>query len=102
MELREICEKRSAAVNALGSSAALELEQRLADVEASDTVADLIALFPDDVVEQSASARALRLKAGYRLVFRSGHVTTPITSTGSTDWGEVSRMRIVAIEADDG
>ena len=100
--LREICEKRRAAVDALGTSAALELEQRLADIEAVDTVADLSALFPDDVVALSPVERALRLNAGYKLVFRSGHVKTPTTSTGVTDWEKVTRIRIVALEADHG
>lgn len=100
-ELREICEKRGAAIAALGTAVALELDQRLADIEASDTVADLEALFPAEVRERSPSERVLRLRTGYRVVFRSGHVKTPLTSTGATDWERVTRMRILAIEADD-
>ena len=100
-ELRDICEKRRAAVNALGTSAALELEQRLADIEALDNVADLASLFPDDISDHSPIERSLRLTTGHRLLFRSGHVKTPLTSTGATDWKKVTRMRIVAIEADD-
>ena len=100
-ELREICEKRGAAIAALGPAAALELEQRLADIEFLETVADLAALFPDNVIERSSNDWALRLNTGYSVVFRSGHVTTPLTSSGGTDWVKVTRMRILAIEADD-
>lgn len=100
-ELREICEKRDAAVAALGTAAALELEQRLADIEALETAADLGALFPADVLERSQTERALRLRAGYKIAFRSGHVHTPFTPMGDTDWRKVTRMRILAIEADD-
>jgi len=99
--LRDICEKREVAVASMGLSAALELEDRLADIDASDTVVDFALLFPDDVIDQSPEKRFLRLKSGHQLVFRSGHVKTPTTSTGATDWGKVSRMRIVAIEVAD-
>jgi hypothetical protein len=101
-ELREICEKRAVAVAALGLAAALELEQRLADIEASDTAAELSALFPDDISNRTPVERGLRIKAGYWLVFCSGHVRTPTTSAGATDWDGVTRMRVVALEADHG
>jgi hypothetical protein len=100
-ELRAICEKRETAIAAFGAAAALELEQRLADIDAADTVADLATLFPDNVLEVSPSEQALRLKTGYRLRFCSGHVRTPLTSSGATDWENVARMRILAIERDD-
>lgn len=100
-ELREICEKRGTAIASLGPATALELEQRLADIEALDTVADLAALFPDNVVERSSSERALRLSTGHSLVFRCGHVKAPLTLAGATDWEKVTRMRILAIETDD-
>lgn len=72
----------------------------MADIEASDTVADLALLFPDDIVERSSSEQALRLKTGFSLVYLSGHVTSPLASAGGTDWGKVTRVRISAIEAD--
>jgi hypothetical protein len=101
-ELRDICEKRMAAMDALGTAAALELEKRLADIEALETVADLASLFPDATVDRSPVERSLRLTTGQELVFRSGHATTPTTPTGATDWAKVNRMRIMAIEIDNG
>lgn len=100
-ELREICEKREAAVAAIGPAAALELAQRLADIIEFDSVADFAVLFPGDVLDRSIEERSLRLNAGVELVFRSGHVQTPTTSTKAVDWGKVTRIRIVAIESTD-
>ena len=74
---------------------------RLADIEALDTSAEFATLFPDDVLDRSPHERSLRLLTGHKIVFRSGHVNTPTTRTGATNWTEVTRMRIVALEASD-
>ena len=97
--LRDICEKREAAVAAIGESAALELEERLADIDAMDTVDDLALMYPGEIIDRTPDERALRLKSGYDLVFRAGHAKRPVTQEGATDWSEVSRIRVVAIES---
>ena len=81
---------------------AYELAQRLADIDAAATVAELANLFPDDIVDRSGGERALRLEAGHDLVFCVGHVEIPVLNEGSTDWTRVSRIRITALEARDG
>jgi hypothetical protein len=99
VELRRICESRRRATNVLGIEPARELEQRLADLAALATAAELSGLFRDDIVDRSPSERALRLDAGYNLVFCAGHVDVPVLKDGSTDWTRVSRIRIIALEA---
>jgi hypothetical protein len=99
-QLREICERREAAIAALGESVALELEERLADIDALDTVADLSSMFPGDVIDRTPEERSITLKAGAHLVFRAGHVRTPVDSASATDWSKVSRIRVVGIESD--
>jgi hypothetical protein len=47
-ELRDICERRNVAEEKLGVAAALELAQRLADIDA-ETAKDLFSLFPEDI-----------------------------------------------------
>jgi hypothetical protein len=101
LELRDICERREVAVATLGIPAALELEQRLADIEACNTVADLMSLFPDDIIDRSPDERSFLLTTGHAVVFRSGHVKTPTTSAGATDWERVTRIRIIALEIGD-
>jgi hypothetical protein len=97
-ELREICEKRAAAVRALGLQAALELERCLADIEAAESVADVEMLYHERVVDHSPHERALRFALEHTLIFRSGHVRTHNLSTGATDWERVTRLRITAIK----
>lgn len=99
LELRSICESRRRATNRLGAEAAYELTQRLADIFAFATAAELAELFPNDIVDRSPSERALRLQSGHDLVFCAGHVDVPVLEDGSTDWTKISRLRIIALEA---
>ena len=97
-EIRDVCELRARAAERLGREAAIELEQRLADAEAVECAGELCALFPDAITERSGDRRSLRLSTGHEIVFGSGHLKTPITSQGATNWAKVTRIRIVAIE----
>jgi hypothetical protein len=98
-QVREICEKRKDAMDALGAAAATELAERLADIDAMGTAAELMELFSGDLERSSADEFALLLRAGYRVVMRSGHPKRPATTAGTADWSKVTRLRIVAIEA---
>jgi hypothetical protein len=100
-ELRSICENRRRAATVMGDEAARELSQRLADLAALATVADLADLFPADIIERSPMERALRLQARHDLIFCAGHVQVPTTEGGGTDWTRVSRVRIIALETRD-
>lgn len=97
VQIREICEKRARAVAAIGEQAALELERRLADIEACSDVAELEALCGDDLQVVASHRRALHLADGIRMMFTSGHTKPRLTRTGATDWGKVTRLRIDAI-----
>ncbi len=96
--LRSICQNRRIAKTALGEDAARELATRLADFAASTTVAELSDLFADDIVDRPPSERSLHLHTGYNLVFRSGHFTSPVDADGATDWTQVTRIQVVALE----
>lgn len=86
----------------MGAEAARELSQRLADLAAVATVAELVDLFPTNVIDRSPTERAVRLRAGHDLIFRAGHVQIPVTEDGGTDWTRVSRIRIIALETRNG
>ena len=102
VELRSTCENRRTATTVMGAQAARELSQRVADLIALNTVADLADLFAEDILDRSPTERALRLRAGHDLVFCAGHVQVPMTEGGGTDWTRVSRIRIIALEARNG
>jgi len=95
-KLREVCEKRAAATAELGYAAARELSDRLADMEALDTVAELSRMFGKAILARSETEKALRLNSGFDVVFVSGHPLRPITEP--TDWETITRMKIIAIE----
>jgi len=100
--LREICEKRDVATTELGYAAARELAQRLADMEALDSVAELSQLLGDTIHDRSPTEKSLRLNSGFDVVFVSGHASPEGTEPKATDWKRTSRVRIMAIERTDG
>jgi hypothetical protein len=99
IELRTICESRRRATIVLGTEAARELAQRLADLSALSTAAELTDLFAGDIIDRSPRERVLRLQCGRDLIFCAGHVDVPVMENGSTDWARVSRLRLLALEA---
>lgn len=95
--IREICERHARAVAEIGEQAAVELQRRLADIDACNDAAEFEALCGADLQAISGHSRALPLTDGVRLVFVSGHAKPRLTKTGATDWGKVTRIRIEAI-----
>lgn len=93
--LRELCEKRAAAVKKLGDVVARKLRTRLDDLEAAPTVAALAAGRPHPLKGDRAGQFAVDLAGGYRLVFAPDHDPTPTHPDGSTDW---ARVTIICIE----
>jgi len=83
----------------LGVTAGVELHRRLADIGAAQNVAEYLELFPNVVVDRSPHERVLLIGERQFLVFRSGHVHTPMTDNGATDWSKVKRIYLMAIEA---
>jgi hypothetical protein len=97
-ELREICEKRSVAAAELGYAAARELAERLADIEAIDTVAELSLLLGEAIRDRSPTEKSLHLNSGFHVVFVSAHPLTAAATSRATDWKATTRMKITAIE----
>ena len=97
LELRSICESRKKAVAEIGTDAARELGDRLADLEACATVAEFTGLFPESVVVLSQSERAIKLVENCQLSFCSGHVKVPKMPSGEMDWAKVSRIKITSV-----
>lgn len=97
-ELREICEKRSVAAAKLGYAAARELAERIADIEATDTVAELSLLLGETISDRNPTEKSLRLSSGFDIVFASAHPSPLGATPKATDWKKTSRMKITAIE----
>jgi hypothetical protein len=101
-ELREICAKRSVATAKLGTAAALELAQKLADMEACENAAEFCKLYPGLLSDVSGNEKSLNLSSGHRVNFRSGHPSYPNPPAKVSDWNNTTRLRIVSIETSDG
>jgi hypothetical protein len=93
---RDLCEKRAIAVTMVGEQAALELERRLADIDACDTASDFAALCGNELVQTTDHRWTLTLVGGLPVLLMCGHAKPRITSTGATDWSKVTKFRIDA------
>lgn len=79
----------------LGVEVAGQLVRRLADLQAADTIADLVVGQPRSAAD--GAAIVIDLAVGKSLSIRSGHVNHPRTLTGGIDWRKVTRVQVVAI-----
>lgn len=95
-EIRDVCEKRGAAIELLGPSLAVSLERTLADFEALDNAAEIFEMFPSDSAEVSDHEREFQLD-DCSIIYRSGHSETPNMKSGGTDWNKVKRLCILTI-----
>ena len=102
-ELREICEKRDVAAAKLGYPAARELADRLADIEAVDTVTDLSQLLGDETICDSGThEKTLHLKSGLHIVLVSAHTDAMSAPQKAPEWANTTRIKIMAIERSNG
>ena len=85
----------------LGEEAALDLERRLADIDACEDAMEFRALCQDDLVETSEHRWCLHLAGGCQVEIVAGHAKPLRTETGGTDWGKVKRLRIESIGGND-
>lgn len=99
--IREICQRRALAIEELGEEAALDLERKLADIDACGDALEFRALCHDDLEELSEHRWLLRLSGGWHVEMVAGHAKPRRTETGATDWGKVTRLRIEALGRSD-
>lgn len=92
-----MCEKRAHAVETLGEIAALELERRLADIEACDTAEEFSTLCGNELTRISPHKWLLSLDKGCSIILSCGHSKPRLTTSGATDWPNVRRFRIEEI-----
>lgn len=92
--LRDICEQRKLAVRRFGQEDAELIMHRLADLDAAQTIEDLVigfVLVPNVLLQQIIVRPALVIS------FTSNHLRTPMTSTGTVDWSRVTRIKILKV-----
>lgn len=99
--LRTLCENEAAATQELGATRAGILKRRLADLRAAVSVSDLVVGNPREAADSNDNLE-IDVGAGARLVFCTNHAVTPRLASGNVDWANVSRVRLLRIERDNG
>lgn len=99
-ELRSTCESPARAKRELGDSAAAALRRYLADLEAVETVAELVEMGLD--FENCGSKVGLirfGLSEGRHLYCEVNHQHVPMSGE-TVDWTKVSRLKVIHIGGD--
>lgn len=96
-KLRQLCEDAKDAQKRLGPHSARKLRARLSDLVAVSAVGDLVAGRPHPLKGKRSHEFSVSLHGGDRLVFEAAGENTPLTTDGSVDWKNVSRVRITEI-----
>jgi hypothetical protein len=99
--LRMICEHEEEAIEVYGRDLASKLKARLSDLLALKTVADIFVGSPGEITYKSKLCFKIDLIDDYLLFFTSNHIRARTLTTGSTDWNNVSSIKIVAIDKND-
>lgn len=101
-ELRDICEKRTVAIAHLGYLPARELAERLADIEAAATIAELSELLGQAMSDRNQHEKRVHLNSGFDLILESAHPSLSESKPRATDWDKTTRMKVTAIEPANG
>jgi hypothetical protein len=97
-ELRDVCEKRTVAIAALGYQSARELAERLADIDAVGTATELSELLGRAMTGRSPHEKCVHLNSGFDLILESAHPSPLGSKPRATDWEKTTRMKVTAIE----
>ncbi len=97
--LRTLCEKEATGVRVLGDRVARKLRARLADLDAAESMKDLVAGRPQelDILGQVR----LQVTPEVALILTANHELIPTLSNGKVDWGKVTRVKIIRVEGID-
>jgi len=96
-KLKRVWEQKDKAQQKLGQNCARKLRSRLAELEAAQSVTELIAGRPHPLEGDRAGKFAVDLVGGKRLVFKPNNDPIPKNEDGSIDWSNVTKVCIVFI-----
>ena len=99
-KLQKICSESSVSRKQLGAKCALKLQQRMLELKAAETLADISHLPPARCHELSgnrAGQLSVDLEHPYRLLFIVANHPSPELESGGLDWNEVTDIEIIEI-----
>ena len=92
-----VCENEEKAKEMLGIPITFTLKSRLADIRAAMFVSELIAGLPGAINHEGIHAYKVDLTTQERIIFCCAHNNIPKLTDGSTDWHQVSRIKLITI-----
>jgi hypothetical protein len=95
--LRHVCESDTEARKHFPQCMAEALQDRLADLRAATSAADLVAGRPSMDGRPPGQIR-FGLEGGYELVCTANHPRPPVTDGGLVDFSRVRRVKVLRIE----
>lgn len=99
-KLQKVCGTEREAARAFGAQTARKLMQRLQELDAADTLADIGRVPPPRCHElkgDRAGQLSVDLRHPYRLLFIPANETVPRLADGGLDWSRVTEIEIVDI-----
>jgi len=94
-QIRDVCESLIRAERSYGTIVAKNLQLRLADLQAADSIYDL----PEGIITTIGSAYlVVDLEERYRMLLVANHTNNPLLESGDTDWSKVTRIKVSRIE----
>lgn len=93
--LRQLCVSSTRARRLLGPETANRLQAILGDLEAVDTLADM--LLPSENSCDLEGIITLPLTPDVSMTISANHNSVPLLSNGNIDWTRVSRIKIISI-----
>jgi hypothetical protein len=98
-ELRTVCENRRKAEMMFGTDVAQNLFDRLADLRAADSIADLIVGNPQVAIDSEGQSNlSIELINNYVIILTPNHIELPKDESGRPDWTAVTRLKVMRIE----
>jgi len=97
---QKICSKSAEARKHLGAKGGLKLQQRMMELSAADSLADISGLPParcHELTKDRAGQLSVDLQHPYRLLFVVGNDPRPERENGGLDWEGVTEIVIVEI-----
>ena len=99
-KLQKACNSQKECIRKYGLENARKIMQRLAELQAAETLADISTLPPPRCHELTGEREgefAVDVKQPHRIVFVPNHDPTPLNEEGGIDRNKVTKIRILEI-----
>lgn len=100
-KLAKVCNSEKESIREWGDQNARKIRQRLAELYAAETLADVSKLPPlrcHELKGNRAGQFAVDAKHPYRLIFQPAHNPVPRSKDGGIDLKKVVRIRVLEVE----